>query len=46
MVSALINANLTVYEKKDRGTRKRSTNDGDEYAVEPIDDLEIFDILL
>ena len=45
MVSALINANPTVYEKKDRGARKQSTNDGDEYAVEPIDDLEIFDIL-
>ncbi|XP_057519096.1 protein AE7-like [Amaranthus tricolor] len=43
MVSALINANPTVYEKKDRGARKQSTNDGDEYAVEPIDDLEIFD---
>ncbi|KAG5592480.1 hypothetical protein H5410_042994 [Solanum commersonii] len=45
MVSELINANPVVYEKKerrDRGARAVL----DEYAAEPIDQLEIFDILL
>lgn len=44
MVSDLINANPTVYEKRDRRTRT-APNDVDEYAAEPIDQLEIFDIL-
>uniref|UniRef100_M1AJH0 MIP18 family-like domain-containing protein n=1 Tax=Solanum tuberosum TaxID=4113 RepID=M1AJH0_SOLTU len=42
MVSELINANPVVYEKKerrDRGSRAVL----DEYAAEPIDQLEIFD---
>lgn len=44
MVSGLINANPVVYEKKER--RLRTTSDyTDEYAVEPIDQQEIFDIL-
>lgn len=45
MVSGLINANPVVYEKKERRTRS-APGDVDEYAVEPIDQLEIFDILL
>ncbi|KAI5656386.1 hypothetical protein M9H77_25179 [Catharanthus roseus] len=44
MVSDLINANPTVYEKRDRRTRT-APNDVDEYAAEPIDQLEIFDHL-
>lgn len=44
MVSELINANPTVYEKKERRVRTTPA-DVDEYAVEPIDQLEIFDIL-
>lgn len=45
MVSGLINANPVVYERKER--RTRSTPDYvDEYAIETIDQLEIFDILL
>ncbi|KAG5546477.1 hypothetical protein RHGRI_018608 [Rhododendron griersonianum] len=44
MVSELINANPTVYEKKERRVRITPA-DVDEYAVEPIDQLEIFDIL-
>lgn len=44
MVSGLINANPVVYEKKERRARSAPT-DVDEYAVEPIDQLEIFDIL-
>ncbi|KAK3228690.1 hypothetical protein Dsin_000571 [Dipteronia sinensis] len=44
MVSGLINANPVVYEKKER--RVRSASDYvDEYAVEPIDQQEVFDIL-
>ena len=45
MVSNLINANPVVYEKKDRRTRS-AVNDVDEYVGEPIDQQEIFDILL
>lgn len=44
MVSGLINANPVVYEKKERRTRS-APGDVDEYAVETIDQLEIFDIL-
>ncbi|KAF7151502.1 hypothetical protein RHSIM_Rhsim02G0002300 [Rhododendron simsii] len=44
MVSELINANPTVYEKKERRVRITPA-DVDEYAVELIDQLEIFDIL-
>uniref|UniRef100_A0A5B7AYX7 MIP18 family-like domain-containing protein n=1 Tax=Davidia involucrata TaxID=16924 RepID=A0A5B7AYX7_DAVIN len=42
MVSTLINANPVVYEKKERQVRT-APGDVDEYAVEPIDQLEIFD---
>ncbi|KAI3453848.1 hypothetical protein Pfo_010511 [Paulownia fortunei] len=42
MVSGLINANPVVYEKKERRTRS-APGDVDEYAVEPIDQQEIFD---
>lgn len=45
MVSELINANPVVYEKKERRDRGATTV-LDEYAAEPIDQLEIFDILL
>lgn len=44
MVSGLINANPVVYEKKERRLRNLATLP-DEYAVEPIDQQEIFDIL-
>ncbi|XP_052202034.1 protein AE7-like [Diospyros lotus] len=44
MVPNLINANPTVYEKKERRART-APDDGDEYAVEHIDQLEIFDHL-
>ena len=44
MVSGLINANPVVYEKKERRARNTPC-DSDEYAVESIDQLEIFDIL-
>nr|GMD95399.1 protein AE7-like [Ipomoea batatas] len=44
MVSELINANPIVYEKKERRVRIPAA-DVDEYAVEPIDQLEIFDHL-
>ncbi|XP_052202475.1 protein AE7-like isoform X2 [Diospyros lotus] len=44
MVSNLINANPTVYEKKERRART-ALADGDEYAVEHFDQLEIFDHL-
>ncbi|PIA61305.1 hypothetical protein AQUCO_00300680v1 [Aquilegia coerulea] len=44
MVAGLINANPIVYEKKERrGRSVPSTADGDEYSVEPIDQLEVFD---
>ncbi|KAL0731271.1 hypothetical protein Bca4012_027365 [Brassica carinata] len=42
MVSGLINENPTVYERKERRVRTDSSNN-DEYSVEPIDQLEIFD---
>ncbi|XP_009127619.1 protein AE7 [Brassica rapa] len=42
MVSGLINENPTVYERKERRVRTDSTNT-DEFSVEPIDQLEIFD---
>lgn len=45
MVSGLINANPIIYEKKERRVRS-VPSDADEYAIEPIDQLEIFDILL
>ncbi|KAG8657846.1 hypothetical protein MANES_03G078116v8 [Manihot esculenta] len=44
MVSGLINPNPIVYEKKECRVRSVPSN-VDEYAVEPIDQLEIFDIL-
>ncbi|WCJ21872.1 Cytosolic iron-sulfur assembly component 2B [Euphorbia peplus] len=44
MVSGLINPNPVVYQKKDCRARSIRT-DLDEFAVEPIDQLEIFDIL-
>ncbi|KAF8116980.1 hypothetical protein N665_0013s0039 [Sinapis alba] len=42
MVSGLINENPTVYERKERRVRTDSSNT-DEFSVEPIDHLEIFD---
>ncbi|CAN4076315.1 unnamed protein product [Withania somnifera] len=42
MVSELINANPIVYEKKERHDRGARTV-VDEYAAEPIDQLEIFE---
>lgn len=42
MVSGLINANPVVYQKKERRARNAPC-DNDEYEVEPIDQLEIFD---
>ncbi|XP_008800062.1 protein AE7 [Phoenix dactylifera] len=42
MVTGLINANPIVYERKERRVRSAPT-DIDEYAEEPIDQLEIFD---
>jgi hypothetical protein len=44
MVSELINANPIVYEKKERRARSAPTV-ADEYAVESIDQQEVFDIL-
>ncbi|CAH2066127.1 unnamed protein product [Thlaspi arvense] len=44
MVSGLINENPIVYEKKERRVRAESSNT-DELSAEPIDQLEIFDIL-
>ncbi|XP_028072110.1 protein AE7-like isoform X1 [Camellia sinensis] len=44
MVSGLINANPIVYEKKERRARTEP-GDVDAYAVEAIDQLEIFDHL-
>ncbi|KAF8033550.1 hypothetical protein BT93_D2217 [Corymbia citriodora subsp. variegata] len=44
MVSELINANPVVYEKKERRARS-APSCADEYTVEPIDQLEIFDHL-
>ncbi|KAM1040844.1 hypothetical protein ACFX13_030814 [Malus domestica] len=45
MVSELINANPVIYEKKERRVRSVPSAAADEYAVEPIDQQEIFDIL-
>lgn len=45
MVAGLINPNPVVYERKERRVRTPQL-DVDEYAVEPIDTLEIYDILL
>ncbi|KAK9993555.1 hypothetical protein SO802_023258 [Lithocarpus litseifolius] len=44
MVSELINANPIVYEKKERRARSMPTA-VEEYAVEAIDQQEVFDIL-
>ena len=41
----LINANPVIHEKKERRVRQ-APETTDENAVEPIDQLEIFDILL
>jgi len=45
MESGLINANPIIYEKKERRTRTAPTALQDEYAVGPIDQQEIYDIL-
>ncbi|XP_061343050.1 protein AE7-like isoform X1 [Gastrolobium bilobum] len=45
MVSGLINANPIIYEKKERRARTATSLPDDDYAVEPIDQLEVFDIL-
>lgn len=45
MVVGLINANPVVYEKKERRPRDLAAVT-DEYAEEPIDQLEIFGTLL
>ncbi|KAM1100424.1 hypothetical protein ACFX15_006665 [Malus domestica] len=45
MVSELINANPVIYEKKKRRVRSVPSAAADEYAVEAIDQQEIFDIL-
>ncbi|XP_002276610.1 protein AE7 [Vitis vinifera] len=42
MVSGLINANPVIYQKKERQVRIAPC-DSDEYAVEPVDQQEIFD---
>ncbi|XP_043693904.1 protein AE7 [Telopea speciosissima] len=42
MVSALINANPVVYERKERRVRS-APSEVDEYVLEPIDQQEIFD---
>ncbi|KAL1221905.1 Protein AE7 [Cardamine amara subsp. amara] len=44
MVTGLINENPIIYPKKERRVRTDSSNT-DELAAEPIDQLEIFDIL-
>ena len=44
MVSELINANPIVYEKKEHRAQSVPTT-VEEYAVEPIDQQEVFDIL-
>ncbi|KAL2348881.1 hypothetical protein Fmac_002881 [Flemingia macrophylla] len=43
MVSGLINANPVIYERKERRARTTPSAPHDEYAVEPIDQQEIFD---
>ncbi|XP_057520621.1 protein AE7-like isoform X2 [Amaranthus tricolor] len=40
-----LNANPIVYEKKERQSRQPSSSVGDEYAVDQIDELEIFDYI-
>ncbi|OEL23141.1 Protein AE7 [Dichanthelium oligosanthes] len=45
MVMGLINANPVIHEKKERRVRQ-APETTDENALEPIDQLEIFDILL
>jgi hypothetical protein len=45
MVTGLINANPVIHEKKERRVRQ-APETTDENAAEPIDQLEIFDILL
>lgn len=45
MVSGLINANPIIYEKKQRRARTAPSLSHDDYAVEPIDQQEVFDIL-
>jgi len=42
MVTELINVNPIIYEKKER---RAPSAPHDEYAVEPIDQQEVFDIL-
>lgn len=44
MVTGLINENPIIYPKKERRLRTDSSNT-DELTPEPIDQLEIFDIL-
>ncbi|XP_009346239.2 protein AE7 [Pyrus x bretschneideri] len=43
MVSELINANPVIYERKERRVRSVPSAAADEYAVEAIDQQEIFD---
>jgi hypothetical protein len=45
MAMGLINANPIIHEKKERRARQ-APETTDENAAEPIDQLEIFDILL
>jgi hypothetical protein len=45
MVTGLINANPVIHEKKERRVRQ-APESTDESTAEPIDQLEIFDILL
>ncbi|KAE9606994.1 hypothetical protein Lalb_Chr09g0325401 [Lupinus albus] len=45
MMSGLINANPTIYEKKERRVRTTPSFSDQDDAVEPIDQLEVFDIL-
>lgn len=45
MVSELINANPIIYEKKQRRARTAPSACDDDYALESIDELEVFDIL-
>ncbi|KAI4297011.1 hypothetical protein L6164_036923 [Bauhinia variegata] len=43
--SGLINANPIIYEKKERRPRSAPIGANDEYAVELVDQEEVFDIL-
>ncbi|CAK7356051.1 unnamed protein product [Dovyalis caffra] len=45
MVSGLINANPVIYEKEERRARSSPSVGYDKYTAEPIDQLEVFDIL-